>query len=115
MLVIAVVVEPVELISSELSANDVLSAAEKLTELDEPSSSLMPENSVERPIRLGSFVGDVDIAPFPIAREREAQTPCVLEVRKAEQQQIPTILRKWPKGQRRLCRKVHGKVIKDLR
>jgi hypothetical protein len=67
-----------------LSANDVLSAAERLTELDEPSSSLMPENSVERAIRLGSFVGDVDIVPVPIAREREAQTPCVLEVRKAE-------------------------------
>ena len=70
MLVIAVVVEPLEM-SSESSDSDVESAADrltsrvsmpasvpkptwKLTELEEPSSSLMPLNSVDRPIRLTS-------------------------------------------------------------
>jgi hypothetical protein len=72
MLVIAVVVVPPEPMSSEFSASEVLSAADrltdsvsmpvvvpkptwKLTELDEPSSSLMPLNSVERPMRLTSL------------------------------------------------------------
>ena len=68
MLLIAVVVAPPEPMSSEFSESVVLSAADRLTDrvsmplvvpkptwkltvLAEPSSSLMPLNSVERPMR----------------------------------------------------------------
>jgi hypothetical protein len=73
MFVIAVDVVPPEPMSSDCSDRLVLSAADsvmpivsmpdvvpkptwKLTELDEPSSSLMPLNSVELPMRLISLI-----------------------------------------------------------